>query len=54
MFFPLAATQSVWGKCYKYFPVKVVFILSIGIFEIGSLLCGKFPCDKYEFIVNET
>lgn len=22
MFFPVAATQSVWGKCYKYFPKK--------------------------------
>ncbi|KAI9649177.1 hypothetical protein NHQ30_001745 [Ciborinia camelliae] len=42
MFFPLAATQSVWGKCYKYFSVKLVFMISIAIFEIGSLLCGCF------------
>jgi hypothetical protein len=40
MFFPLAATQSVWGKAYKYFPVKQVFLLGIVIFEIGSLICG--------------
>jgi MFS family permease len=41
MFFPMAATQSVWGKCYKYFPIKLVFMISIAIFEAGSLLCGK-------------
>lgn len=41
MFFPLAATQSVWGKAYKYFPVKHVFLLGIVIFEIGSLICGN-------------
>ncbi|KAF2016944.1 MFS general substrate transporter [Aaosphaeria arxii CBS 175.79] len=40
MFFPLAATQSLWGKCYKYYPVKLVFLLSIIIFEGGSLICA--------------
>ncbi|PQE29820.1 major facilitator superfamily transporter protein [Rutstroemia sp. NJR-2017a WRK4] len=39
MFFPMAATQSVWGKCYKYFPVKRIFIFSIAILETGSLIC---------------
>jgi drug/metabolite transporter (DMT)-like permease len=41
LFFPLAATQSLWGKAYKYFPIKSAFLLSIVIFEVGSLLCGK-------------
>ncbi|PSN59688.1 putative MFS transporter [Corynespora cassiicola Philippines] len=40
MFFPVAATQSLWGKCYKYFPMKYVFLTSILVFEVGSLLCG--------------
>jgi hypothetical protein len=40
MLFPVAATQSVWGKCYKYFPMKTVFSISILVFEIGSLICG--------------
>ncbi|OCL09521.1 putative gliotoxin efflux pump [Glonium stellatum] len=40
MFFPLAATQSVWGKAYKYFPIKPVFLISILIFEMGSLICA--------------
>jgi hypothetical protein len=41
MLFPVAATQSMWGKAFKYFPVKVVYLISILIFEIGSLLCGE-------------
>jgi hypothetical protein len=41
MVFPVAASQSMWGKAYKYFAVKPVFLLSILIFEVGSLMCGK-------------
>ncbi|KAH7406343.1 major facilitator superfamily transporter [Phaeosphaeria sp. MPI-PUGE-AT-0046c] len=33
----------VWGKAYKYFPVKPVFLSSIAIFELGSLLCALAP-----------
>ncbi|KAI1347165.1 putative gliotoxin efflux pump [Xylaria sp. FL0043] len=40
MFFPLAATQSVWGKAYRYFPVKLVFLTGVLIFEVGSLICA--------------
>ncbi|KAI0812844.1 putative gliotoxin efflux pump, partial [Xylaria sp. FL0064] len=43
MFFPLAATQSVWGKAYKYFPVKLVFLTGVLIFEVGSLVCALAP-----------
>lgn len=32
----------MWGKAYKYFPLKISFLLSILLFEIGSLICGKF------------
>lgn len=39
-FLTLASFQSTWGKGYKYFPLKVTFLLSIFIFEIGSLICG--------------
>jgi MFS family permease len=41
MSFPVAATQSFWGKCFKYYPMKIVFLVSIFVFEIGSLVCGK-------------
>ena len=36
----LGAFQSTWGKAYKYFYIKPTFLISIGIFELGSLLCG--------------
>lgn len=34
------AFQSTWGKLYKYFPLKLWYINSMIIFEIGSLVCG--------------
>ena len=39
-FLTLASFQSTWGKAYKYFPLKTSFLISILIFEIGSLVCG--------------
>lgn len=35
--------QSAWGKAYKYFPLKTSFLISIFIFELGSLICGVAP-----------
>jgi MFS family permease len=34
---------STWGKAFKYFPLKTTFILSIYVFELGSLICGVAP-----------
>ncbi|KAL8760860.1 MAG: hypothetical protein Q9184_002970 [Pyrenodesmia sp. 2 TL-2023] len=42
-FLTLAAFQSTWGKAYKYFPLKFAFLVSIFIFELGSLICGAAP-----------
>ncbi len=39
-FLTLGAFQSQWGKVYKYFPLKISFLVSIFIFELGSLICG--------------
>ena len=39
-FLTLASFQSTWGKAYKYFPLKASFLISILVFEIGSLVCG--------------
>ena len=33
----------MWGKGYKYFDVKLVFLVSIFIFELGSLICATAP-----------
>ncbi|KAF5638087.1 major facilitator (MFS1) transporter [Fusarium sp. NRRL 52700] len=37
-FLTLGAFQSLWGKIYKFFPLKTSFMLSIFIFELGSLI----------------
>ncbi|KAK2735768.1 efflux pump antibiotic resistance [Colletotrichum kahawae] len=42
-FMCVAAFQSTWGKAYKYFPLKWSFLLSIFIFELGSLICAVAP-----------
>ncbi|KAK0720101.1 major facilitator superfamily domain-containing protein [Lasiosphaeris hirsuta] len=42
-FMTLGGFQSTWGKIYKYFPLKISFLLSIFIFEVGSLICGVAP-----------
>ncbi|KAI1116520.1 major facilitator superfamily domain-containing protein [Nemania sp. NC0429] len=39
-FVTVAATQSTWGKAFKYFDLKSVFLITIAIFELGSLICG--------------
>jgi MFS family permease len=41
-FLTIAAFQASWGKAYKNFDLKPVFLIGIGIFELGSLICGKF------------
>ncbi|OGE47443.1 hypothetical protein PENARI_c044G07987 [Penicillium arizonense] len=32
--------QSTWGKFYKYFPIKLWFLVAVFIFEVGSLICA--------------
>ena len=39
-FLTVASFQSTWGKGYKYFPLKGTFLLSIFVFEVGSLICA--------------
>lgn len=42
-FMTIGGFQSAWGKAYKYFPLKTTFLISILIFELGSLICGVAP-----------
>ncbi|KAJ3497078.1 hypothetical protein NLG97_g2182 [Lecanicillium saksenae] len=42
-FVTLGAFQSTWGKVYKYFPLKISFLVSIFIFELGSLIAAVAP-----------
>ena len=39
-FLTIGAFQSTWGKAYKYFPLKISFLITIFIFEVGSLICA--------------
>ncbi|KAJ5713427.1 uncharacterized protein N7483_010608 [Penicillium malachiteum] len=36
-FITLGSFQAAWGKAYKYFPLKKSFLISIFIFEVGSV-----------------
>ncbi|KAF9634907.1 hypothetical protein BFW01_g5802 [Lasiodiplodia theobromae] len=40
LFLTVASSQSVWGKAYKFLDLKNVFLVSVAIFEIGSLICA--------------
>ncbi|KAK0643173.1 putative efflux pump antibiotic resistance protein [Cercophora newfieldiana] len=42
-FMCLGGFQSTYGKIYKYFPLKQTFLVSVFIFEIGSLICAVAP-----------
>jgi MFS family permease len=38
--------EASWGKAFKYFDIKWTFVLSLGIFEVGSLICALAPNSK--------
>ncbi|KAH1519635.1 hypothetical protein KXW39_007867 [Aspergillus fumigatus] len=38
-----SSVQLLFGKAYSFMSVKWVFLLAIGIFELGSLVCGVAP-----------
>ncbi|GAB7323540.1 hypothetical protein MBLNU13_g07047t1 [Cladosporium sp. NU13] len=35
--------QSTWGKVYKYFSIKLWFLIAMLVFEVGSLICALAP-----------
>ncbi|KAF9874881.1 major facilitator superfamily transporter [Colletotrichum karsti] len=37
------AFQLLFGKLYAFYNIKLVFIVSVVIFEVGSALCGAAP-----------
>lgn len=38
-----AAFQLLFGKFYTFFSIKWIYLIAIGIFELGSLVCGAAP-----------
>ncbi|KAI0379851.1 putative MFS aflatoxin efflux pump [Hypomontagnella monticulosa] len=45
------AFQLLFGKIYTFFSVKVIFLVTIFLFEAGSALCGAAP-NSVAFIVG--
>ena len=37
------ALQLFFGKLYTFYSIKTVYLVSIGIFEVGSAVCGGAP-----------
>ncbi|KAI1139995.1 MFS gliotoxin efflux transporter glia [Hypoxylon sp. FL0543] len=50
-FMTFGGLDASWGKGYKYFDIKWTFLLSLIIFEVGSLVCGLAP-SSVAFIVG--
>lgn len=38
-----AAVQTMWGKMFKYYPLKATHLVTLFIFELGSLVCAVTP-----------
>jgi MFS family permease len=47
----MCALQISWGRIYTFFDLKIVYIVSITIFELGSLLCAVAP-SSMSFIIG--
>lgn len=39
-FLTVSSFQSLWGKAFKYFPLKWTYLIAIFVFEIGSIVCA--------------
>ncbi|TVY19921.1 putative efflux pump gsfJ [Lachnellula arida] len=42
-FMTFGGFQTAFGKAYRYFDLKTTFLVSIFIFELGSLVCATAP-----------
>ncbi|KAI1163289.1 MFS gliotoxin efflux transporter glia [Nemania serpens] len=42
-FMTFGGLEASWGKVFKYFDIKWSFILTLAIFEVGSLICALAP-----------
>ncbi|KAI0100350.1 major facilitator superfamily domain-containing protein [Nemania sp. FL0031] len=46
-----AASQLLFGRVYKFYEIKTTFLITVALFEIGSVLCGAAP-NSVVFIVG--
>jgi MFS family permease len=47
------ALQLLYGRIYKFYSTKWVFVGCLGIFEVGSALCGSAPT-SLAFIIGRS
>ncbi|KAL3421805.1 hypothetical protein PVAG01_05961 [Phlyctema vagabunda] len=45
------ATQLIWGRIFTFYNSKFVYLAAIGMFELGSVICGAAP-NSNAFIVG--
>jgi len=45
------AFQLFFGKVYTFYSTKLVFLIAVGFFEVGSALCGAAP-NSISFIIG--
>jgi MFS family permease len=45
------AFQLIYGRIYTFYSTKWVFLVAIGLFELGSLICGVAP-NSTAFIIG--
>ena len=47
-FVTVGASQNMWGKAYKYYNLKTIFLAAIFVFELGNLLSGQYAHNDYD------
>jgi MFS family permease len=47
----MCSFQLLYGKLYSFFSLKYCFLVALGIFEVGSLICGVAP-SSVAFIIG--
>ncbi|KAI1422985.1 major facilitator superfamily domain-containing protein [Xylaria sp. FL1777] len=47
------AFQLLFGKLYRFYPIRAVYAISVVLFEVGSALCGAAP-NSIAFILGRT
>ncbi|RYP40728.1 hypothetical protein DL767_001483 [Monosporascus sp. MG133] len=49
-FMTTSGFQSAWGKIFKYFALKTGYLVTIGILQVGSILCAAAPTSMISII----
>jgi MFS family permease len=44
--FASCSITLLWGKVYANYSVRWAFVIALGFFELGSLVCGVTPTSK--------